>query len=358
MAHKVAGAAVLGVTLSSADASVRGSGSGGVMLTTLRGFCPEAAHARDFSHTSVVHYAECFSPEDTVALAVLSAQTAAPYRLLEANCEHFASWCKVGEAVSLQVLAIRGALSRFGVLAAGVLAGTATLARLEFAERTTTRVEHHRGGGVRGALGLSRRRVVVQETTVAQREVLAGAALIGAAAAVAAGAAARLRGALAARRSYRVACHVEGGGGGAREAPPSPARALAAVPEAEDAAAEGDVAGGGACCDAHGGGSGGVSGASAAAAAASLSASAAASASASAVRVVILSRRSVQRGGLAALRAHVAGAAPDGTHAASAAAAGSLRGTLRVWRADSAAWEPLDDVATLPRCASLRLSHA
>jgi hypothetical protein len=39
------------------------------MLTTLPGFCPEAASASDWSLVSVVEYAECFAPEDTVALA-------------------------------------------------------------------------------------------------------------------------------------------------------------------------------------------------------------------------------------------------------------------------------------------------
>jgi hypothetical protein len=140
IAHKVAGTtAPLGVTLCSVDASVRVGSTGGVMLTTLTGFCPEAASPTDWSCFGVVRYEEAFAPEDTVALALASAANSQPYRLLEANCEHFASWCKVGEAVSLQVLAVRGALSKFGALTAGILAGTVVLAQLEFAERTVTK---------------------------------------------------------------------------------------------------------------------------------------------------------------------------------------------------------------------------
>jgi hypothetical protein len=143
--HKVAGTtAPLGVALSRSDASVRVGTCGGVVLTNLQGFCPEARSPSDWSSVGVVHYAECFAPEDTAALALGAAADNQPYRLLEANCEHFASWCKVGEAVSLQVLAVRGALSRFSALAAGIIAGTVVLAQLEFAERTVTKARAHR----------------------------------------------------------------------------------------------------------------------------------------------------------------------------------------------------------------------
>jgi hypothetical protein len=152
IAHKVAGTAALGVTLSSADASVRVGSSGGVVLTTLTGFCPEASTPTDWSCVGVVHYAEAFAPAHTVALALASAADSQPYRLLEANCEHFASWCKVGEAVSLQVLAVRGALSRFGAMTAGILAGTVVLAQLEFAERTTTKARARARARVRAVV--------------------------------------------------------------------------------------------------------------------------------------------------------------------------------------------------------------
>ena len=315
IAHKVAGTAVLGVALSRVDASVR-AGSGGVMLTTLPGFCPEAASASDWSLVSVVEYAECFAPEDTVALARGAAAQSAPYRLLEANCEHFASWCKVGEAVSLQVLAFRGFVRRFGALLAGGVAGVAVLARLEAVERTITSVTHTRGRGVRGALGLGRRKVVVTETTVAEGQVLLGAALIGAAAATAAGTVARLQAALAAQRSYRLALP----GAGDVEAPPA-RRKPGVLDTALGASASASVAASAAVVDALAGAAGG----------------------AAAAHVVVLARAAVARGGLDALRQHLV-------------AAGGAGAALLVWRAAAAAWEPLLDATQLPRCASLRLA--
>jgi hypothetical protein len=320
VAHKVAGAPVLGVALSRVDASVR-SGSGGVVLTTLPGFCPEAASASDWSRVSVVEYVECFAPEDTCALARAAAARAAPYRLLEANCEHFASWCKVGEAVSLQVLAFRGFVRRFGALLAGGVAGVAVLARLEAVERTVTRVTHTRGRGLRGALGLGRRKTVVTETTVAEDQVLLGAALIGAAAAAAAGAVARLQAALAAQRCYRLALP----GVGDEEAPPARA---AKAPGVLDAAL---------------GTSAASAAASAAVSAAAADALAGAAAGAAAAHVVVLSRHAVAHGGLDALRQQLGVAAGAGA-------------VLLMWHAAKAAWEPLRDVAQLPRCASLRLA--
>lgn len=207
----------MGVAISSVDASVRGQGKGGVVLTDLTGFCPEAAHDADFSRLEVVSYAQCFHPDDTVELALASARgprssvtgklgqrKEAPYQLLSHNCEHFATFCKTGEHVSLQVLAVRGAVHRFGALAAGAVAGTATLARLEFVERTTTRVEHHPGG----VLGLRRRKVVTTETEVDAGPVLAGAAIIGVVSAVTFGLVAKLQASLWERRRYVLAVRL------------------------------------------------------------------------------------------------------------------------------------------------------
>jgi hypothetical protein len=73
---------------------------------------------------------------------------------------------------------------------------------------------------------------------------------------------------------------------------------------------------------------------------------------AAAVRVLVLHRRTVAKGGVAALRAHAASAS------ASAAAGAAPAGELMVWRAARRAWEPLTDAAALPRCASLRLAAA
>jgi hypothetical protein len=182
--------------------------------------------------------------------------------------------------------------------------------------------------------------VVTHETTVAQREVLAGAALIGAAAALAAGAVARLQSALAARRSFRLACHADGVVAAAA-APRAPAR------PADDA--DGGVGGSLAAFSA-------ASSASSASAAASGEAfTAAAQAAAAAVRVVVLHRRAVAKGGVAGLRAHVVSGGASG---ASAAAAPQPLGELMVWRAARGAWEPLLDTATLPHCASLRIGAA
>jgi len=217
IAHKVAGTGALGVAISSADASLRGESArlGGVALTDLLGFCPEARNSEDWTRVQVVHYAACFHPDDTVALALgaAGASSGAPYRLLAANCEHFSTWCKTGEHTSLQVLALRGGLSRFGALAAGLLAGVAVLARLEVAERTTTHTTHHKGG----LLGLKRRRVVVTETSVEAQRVFLGASLVGAASAAAFGAVSRLQSSLFAARRYRLAvrlCTADGSAAG------------------------------------------------------------------------------------------------------------------------------------------------
>ena len=179
---------------------------------------------------------------------------------------------------------------------------------------------------MRGALGLSRRKVVTHETVVAQNEVLLGAALIGGAAAFAAGAVARLQASLAERRSFRLACHVAG-----EQRKP----AAAALPVADEEAAGAGATGGGSLAA--------LSAASASSVAASAAlASAVAASTGAAVRVVVLRRRDVARGGLAALRAQVGGGDGD----------------LLVWCAGRKVWEPLLDVDTLPRCASLRLGGA
>ncbi len=173
---------------------------------------PHRLRLRCFARRSALHdlrtLCTLFTPLPVVADAYCS--VACFSRLLSANCEHFAVWCKTGESISLQVLAFRGALSRFGALAAGVLAGTAVLARLEAAERTTTRVEHHTGSGLTGALGLSRRKIVIQETVVQAEKVLAGGALIGAASTLAFGAVSRLQASLFAARRYRLAVRLCG----------------------------------------------------------------------------------------------------------------------------------------------------
>lgn len=217
IAHKVAGTHTLGVAISSVDASVR-LPTGGVVLTDVCGFCPEAKSTDDFSLVEVVHYAQCFHPDDTVELALAAARgprtsvsvsaapLAAPYQLMSHNCEHFATYCKTGEHVSLQVLAVRGAIHRFGALAAGLLAGTATLARLEYAERTTTRVEHHPGG----ALGLKRRKVVTTETEVDVGRVLTGAAVIGLVSATTFGIVSRLQAHIREGKRYILAVRLCG----------------------------------------------------------------------------------------------------------------------------------------------------
>ncbi len=78
IAHKVAGTSTLGVAISSVDASVR-TASGGVMLTDLQGFCPEARDNADWARVSVLRYTQCFHPEDTVALALSAAGASAAH---------------------------------------------------------------------------------------------------------------------------------------------------------------------------------------------------------------------------------------------------------------------------------------
>jgi hypothetical protein len=94
---------------------------------------------------------------------------------------------------------------------------------------------------------------------------------------------------------------------------------------------------------------------SASAAASGQAFSSAAEAAAAAVRVVVLHRRAVAKGGVAGLRAHVASGGASGT---AVAAAPQPLGELMVWRAARGAWEPLVDMTTLPHCASLRIGPA
>jgi hypothetical protein len=83
----------------------------GVQLTTLLGFCPEAAGPDDWSRVQVLSYDSCFALEDTVALAHNSLtdprSSFAEYNLVTNNCEHFATFVKAGMPLSLQILAIR-----------------------------------------------------------------------------------------------------------------------------------------------------------------------------------------------------------------------------------------------------------
>lgn len=209
-AHKVAGVGMAFVTLSSVDASVK-EATGGVIVTTLSGFAPEASDD-DWAVLHVLFYApgSRFHPTDTVALAEAAARASAqgePYSLLHANCEHFASWCLCGEFVSEQVRAAAGFLRRSGALLAGVLAGTAVLARLCEVVKTSTTVKESRGRGLRGALGLGRRKVVVTETVteVDASRAVKGGGLVGLASVAAYAATARLQRELAARHRYRLA---------------------------------------------------------------------------------------------------------------------------------------------------------
>lgn len=113
--------------------------------------------------------------------------------------------------VSLQVLVARGLVHRFGALTAGLIAGTAVAARLEANERTRTVVTYHRGKGVRGALGLGRRRVVVQETVVETQRVLLQAGLIAAAAVAVFSLVSKLEAAVHAARVFRFALRDDAG---------------------------------------------------------------------------------------------------------------------------------------------------
>lgn len=77
-------------------------------------------------------YTSCFDPE-TVVQRALSRVGECDYDLLWNNCEHFATWCKVGESRSAQVEAVGGA-----VVAAGTKA--ALKAGMKSAAKSTSKV--------------------------------------------------------------------------------------------------------------------------------------------------------------------------------------------------------------------------
>eukprot|EP00242_Pyramimonas_sp_CCMP2087_P009787 CAMPEP_0198220708 /NCGR_PEP_ID=MMETSP1445-20131203/80380_1 /TAXON_ID=36898 /ORGANISM="Pyramimonas sp., Strain CCMP2087" /LENGTH=210 /DNA_ID=CAMNT_0043898591 /DNA_START=91 /DNA_END=719 /DNA_ORIENTATION=+ len=167
--HKVAGRNGFAAASFSCNASVIGAG-GGVVRSGLEGFCPE-----DDPVMFELLYDTCFSPEDTVSLAISGLSNEPGYRLLEANCEHFATWCKTGEKVSYQVLQVRNFLSQMLAVSAGGIVGTQALTKLDIFKNTTVQVVEKKGT----YLGLRDKKVTTTVIEVDARRVLTGAALIG-----------------------------------------------------------------------------------------------------------------------------------------------------------------------------------
>ncbi len=84
----------------------------------LRGFVERttvARFARGHGYAIETHGTQAFSAEQICARA-RSRLGETRYHLLNNNCEHFASWCRYGESVSLQIEAWRARL--YGVLRA------------------------------------------------------------------------------------------------------------------------------------------------------------------------------------------------------------------------------------------------
>jgi len=212
--HKTAGSSSLAAASFSKDASVFSCG-GGISETDLNGFGVEEEDQQVF----VCQYTACFAPEETVALAY-SLVNAEGYRLWEANCEHFAIWCKTGEHISLQVRAIAFALSQIGAVTAGAMVGTATLARLQMGQVTHSNTSTTKGN----LLGLGAKTVTTTVTQVHTPKVLAGAGLIGIASGVTYAVVRALQRTILQRRHLRFTVQVENASSRVNDAPTSTRR--------------------------------------------------------------------------------------------------------------------------------------
>jgi len=167
--HKTAGTS-LAAAVFCKNISVISAG-GGVIRTTIEGFT-SAKNPTVF----VITYESCFSPEDSVELAMSELQSGQGYRLLEANCEHFATYCKTGEKVSFQVITIRNIVQQLVAVSAGVMVGIATMTKMDPFKNIRVEVIEEKKGTF---LGLRDRSVTLSTTQVNQRRVLWGASLIG-----------------------------------------------------------------------------------------------------------------------------------------------------------------------------------
>mmetsp|Transcript_10852 Transcript_10852/g.34543 ORF Transcript_10852/g.34543 Transcript_10852/m.34543 type:complete len:170 (-) Transcript_10852:524-1033(-) len=161
----------------------------------------------------VVEYGKggCFRREETVSLALQALESTphSPYRLLQANCEHFAVSCKTGEDVSLQVLFVRGVISHALAFFAASIASISALARLDLGRRTTTTHVVEREGGVKGLLGFDKRHTLTT-SQVDTKRVVSGGLVAGAAVGGTLALLGRLRKALQWRRWHFLACSVGG----------------------------------------------------------------------------------------------------------------------------------------------------
>eukprot|EP00854_Cymbomonas_tetramitiformis_P022256 gene22256-26843_t len=173
--HKIAGKSTLAAAALSKNISVAKCPGGGVIRSGIDGFNPS-----EDPMLFEITYDSCFSSEDTLALALSGLANDSTYRLLEANCEHFATWCKTGEKVSFQVLTFRSLMSQLAALSAGAVVGTSTLTQLDLFKSTTVEVQEKKGT----LLGLRDKTVTVLTTEVKTRQVLGAATIIGFASAV------------------------------------------------------------------------------------------------------------------------------------------------------------------------------
>mmetsp|Transcript_37323 Transcript_37323/g.94353 ORF Transcript_37323/g.94353 Transcript_37323/m.94353 type:complete len:229 (-) Transcript_37323:256-942(-) len=134
---------------------------------------------------------------------------------MDANCEHFATWCKTGRKESLQVMAVKNALFQSSAALAAFTAGIAIFARLAFAEVVETTVSHIRGKGVGRLLGLGRQRITTTTVSVDRGKVYKSAAAAAAAGVLVYRVARRIKRWLVKRRKHHIAVRFADGDAGA-----------------------------------------------------------------------------------------------------------------------------------------------
>lgn len=203
--HKVAGASALATASLSKAVSVLNAG-GGLIHTGFEGFAPDPLEP-----LHVVQYPECFHPQDTVELAFSCLKIRDLYRLMDANCEHFATWCKTGRKESGQVIAVKNALFQSSAAISAFTVGIAVFARLAYAEVMETTVAHIRGKGIGRLFGLGRKTITTTTVSVDRNKVYSSAGVAGVAGILVYRVARGIKRWVLSRRKHYVAVRFEAG---------------------------------------------------------------------------------------------------------------------------------------------------
>mmetsp|Transcript_1697 Transcript_1697/g.4902 ORF Transcript_1697/g.4902 Transcript_1697/m.4902 type:complete len:458 (+) Transcript_1697:338-1711(+) len=200
--HKVSGGGSLATLSFSKNASMIGVG-GGLIYTGFEDFAPNPS-----SILHIKQYKAAFHPLDTVDLAFSCLRSQDLYRLLEANCEHFATWCKTGHRSSMQVVAVTNALLQNFAAVSAFVGSIAVFSGFSSLQDTYTEVRHERGRGLSRLLGLGRKTITTTVVAVNNRRVLSAAGVAGLAGAVVYSLARKLKQWLLGQRRRQVALRL------------------------------------------------------------------------------------------------------------------------------------------------------